>query len=92
MLEQCSEEEATATARWGTKAASRYQFLLNFLTCIDMAGDLGRFAFLDLKQASRDGGGDRLRWTLSLGDGWHLALETVEGEDAFNIMEVYRRD
>ena len=88
-LARCAREEAEAIARWGTDVGTRYTYVINFLACIDAVGDLGKFAFLDAVERSTS---DQLRWTVRVTDGWRLALEAVEGEQALVVVEVVRND
>jgi hypothetical protein len=87
--ERCFNEEAYAGERWGLDMAARFRYILNFLTCIDTAGDIGRFAFLDARHVH---GASGRRWTLRVWGEWRLALESVEDGKALGIMEVYCRD
>ncbi len=84
-LARCLRDEAYAAERWGPAAASRYAYVVNFLTCIDTAGDLGRFAFLAAKVENEGG---ESRWLLPLADDWQLALALVDGDHAVSVVEV----
>ncbi len=84
-LARCLSDEAYAAERWGAEAAIRYAYVVNFLTCIDAAGDLGRFAFLEARVEDGDRGP---RWLVPLADDWRLALAPVDGDYALSVVEV----
>lgn len=90
-LELFFSDDTLAAKEWGTDAARRYSYVVNFLACIDTAKDLSKFAFLDLRDSSEEGR-PHPGWTLHLAGRWHLALEVVEGGEALSIMEVYCRE
>lgn len=87
LLAQCFREEGCAIERWGPEAGRKYVFVVNFLTCADAVGDLGRFALLDQRLTD---GTPRPRRTVRLTDEWRVTLEVAEGAQALIVVEVVR--
>ena len=88
-LALCFREEAQAVARWGCDVATQYAYVVNFLTCLDTAGDLSKFAFLDAVATSHPEG---FRWTVRLTNGWRLVLEATESGEPLVVAEVVQSD
>ena len=84
-LARCFREEVYATARWGLGVAQQYVYVVNFLTCIEAAGDVSKFAFLWAETRNHSG---PTRWIVPLADGWHVALDVAEGGRALIVAEV----
>ena len=84
-LARSFREEVYATACWGLDAARQYVHVVNFLTCIEAAGDVSKFAFLRAESRNHSG---PTRWIVPLADGWHVALDVAEGGRALIVAEV----
>ena len=84
-LARCFREEVYATACWGLGVAQQYVYVVDFLTCIEAAGDMSKFAFLHAETRNRSG---PLRWIVPLADGWRVALEVAEGGRSLIVAEV----
>lgn len=87
LLAQCFRKEGYAIERWGSEAGRKYVLIVNFLTCADAVGDLGRFALLEQILTA---GTPQSRRSLRLTDEWRVTLEIAEGAQALIVVEVVR--
>lgn len=83
-LKQCFVDNVYARQHFGRVVADRYAYVLNFLSCIDTASDLQRFAFLDTVAPPTISG----TWSVSLDGQRRLMLQPVEDGKTIRIMEV----
>lgn len=88
-LARCFGDSSHAKQSWGSDAAARYLYVVNFLACVDSIEDLAKFRFL---QARPREAGQSDEWTIDLTSTWELRFITEGNPQRIVVTNVKHHD